>query len=600
MKKLLTLVLAVAMVLSMCSAAFAESAAPAPVKGGCFVTSETYDPPPALNGNVAHPSGFGNGTIHEWCFERLFDYVAVPEKIYQPRMAVSFVNEGNTTTVTLGENRKWSDGTAITAEDVVTTYHMRYLYDDRIWKYLEKVEAVDDVTVKFTWKTVTELAVILAFNQRIEYPTAVYGKWATEAAQYLDKREYSETDKEFKNPADVVDALAKIKEDALAFMPDITTAITGGAYKVTSATASEVLMDRNEYYWNNDNVYVDQIKQVRYVSSESWMANVQSGVYTGEPHGATPDVFAELEKMPNFRLQWTADLGQPTFEFNIQKYPMNIKEVRQAVLFAVNREDLLAIAEPGTLDPDMYCTGLSPMWRDAYADQAFLDTLTKYEYNPDKAVELLESIGWTKGSDGFFVNEKGEPVEIEVSSMNSWPIYFVCGDAIVEYLNDIGLKATFNAMEIASYWTYIDNGEGMISGDFRSGTRYLGPWEAFRNLYIESANRMGIKPSNIDQMQPVVMTLNDGTEVNVDAQINTMFTSTDEAEIQTAVRTLMQLTNEQAIFMPIGEKWSPMKFYDDNFYYPNTDQSAPEWMDYGQRTMSRQISQGMAYFTKVD
>ena len=77
------------------------------------------------------------------------------------------VKEGDkwTTTVKMKKGVKWSDGTDITAKDVAFTANtaielqltgpMATTYDR---EYLERVEAVDDVTVKFIWKKAPGLA----------------------------------------------------------------------------------------------------------------------------------------------------------------------------------------------------------------------------------------------------------------------------------------------------------------------------------------------------------------------------------------------------------------------------------------------------------
>ena len=43
--------------------------------------------------------------------------------------------------------------------------------------------------------------------------------------------------------------------------------------------------------------------------------------------------------------------------------------------------------------------------------------------------------------------------------MNSWPIFFLGGDAFVQQLNAFGIKSVFKPMDLAAYWDYINNGE---------------------------------------------------------------------------------------------------------------------------------------------
>ena len=597
MKKGLALLVALLLVLGTFSVASAQAAAPAIKEGGTFVCSAYFDPPPALNFNPCSPSG--NPDSNEFTFERLFDYVSVPTPIFRPRMAEAFTTDGNTTTVVLRDNLKWSDGTPLTSADVKTSYLIRYINTDRVWKYLEKIDTPDAKTVIFTWKTVSPLCNILLFNQRIEYSTAQYGKWADQAEPFLAQRTYDDTVKEFKNSDDVNTQLTAIREDLFAFKPGVDNALFNSSFKAVSANASEIDLDKNEYYWNAANVHVDHVRVIAYVSAESLLANIQAGLYTVENHGTPPDVYTEIMKIPNLRTGWLSDLGQPAFNFNMKKAPLDIPEVRKAINYAVDREALLEIAEPGTMAPDYTNSGLTPMWHAAVPSD-FDKSLTVYNYDPAKAQQLLESIGWTKGADGYYVDDKGQPVTIEVSSMNSWPIYFICGDAIVNYLDAIGLHATFNAMELSAYWTYIDQGNSQINADFRGGCPRLGPWEAYTNLIIESYDRMGfITRDDFNNQKNITLTMTDGTEVNVSEQINTLFSApTGSDEYVKATETMMKLFNDQCYFMPIGEKYMPFRCYDPKFVYPEYTEGNTDWFGTGPNTYSRWLSLGLAYFTE--
>ena len=594
MRKTLSLIVVLLLILGTMGIASAE--APAPKAGGTFIMSAYFDPPPALNFNPTAPSG--NPDSNEYCFERLFDYVSVPNPIFRPRMAESFTSDGETTTVFLRDNLKWSDGSALTSADIKNSYLIRFLSNDRVWKYLEKIDTPDDTTVVFTWKTVSSLNNILLFNQAIQYSVAQYGKWAEEAEPFLADRIYDEVSKEFKNSDESNEKVLSIREDLMTFKPLEAEALFNSAYKAASSNASEITLDKNEFYWNADNVYVDHVRVIAYVSAESFLANVQAGLYTSDNHGTPPDVYEEIMKIPDLRFGWLADLGQPAFNFNMKKDFTMIPEVRKAINYAVDRIALLEIAEPGTLTPDLTNSGLTPMWH-SVVPQSFIDELTVYDYDPDAAIAELESIGWTKGGDGYFVDENGAPVTIEVASMNSWPIYFICGDAIVDYLKEIGLNASFNAMELSAYWTYIDQGSTNVLADFRGGCPRLGPWEAYYNLIYESYDRMGFMTrDDFNAQKDIILTMSDGTEVNTTEQINILFSTTDNDEYVAATQVMMKLFNDQCYFMPIGEKYMPYRCYDPSFVYPDYVEGSPDWFGTGPNTYSRWLAMGQAYFAE--
>src|SRR2546428_7846854 len=92
----------------------------------------------------------------------------------------SVSSDGLVWTVKLKKNAKWSDGTPITADDVITTQKIQadptldtdYSYD---WSKLTKIEKVDQYTVKYTLSQ--PFAPFLAVNL-VGYvaPAEVYGK----------------------------------------------------------------------------------------------------------------------------------------------------------------------------------------------------------------------------------------------------------------------------------------------------------------------------------------------------------------------------------------------------------------------------------------
>ena len=598
-RKLIALFAVLAMLLVSLTPALAEEVKEGtPVQGGTITISDYFDPPPAINGNVLTPSG-APGSM-EYMYDRLVEYVPIPEETYAYFLAEeSHQDEENRTIVTLRENAKWSDGSPVTAKDVWTNYIMRFMVSDSVWQYLENVEIIDDRTVAFVWHSYSDLLPRMAFNLRIEMGYDEYGKWADQAAEVLADRTWDEEQQIYAVTEEGQNKLIDIREDCYKWLPDITTMRTNSAYYVESVNANEIFCTKNPYYWNADKVYIDHVRIQRYVSAEAYLSMVMQGGYDTEPHGLTPDLFAQLEQNnPEMVTMWVPDMGQPAFEFNVQKYPLNITEVREAIAFVIDRELLLEIAEPGTLPPDYYATGLSPLWRDAYITDEMKAELTEYVPNFEKADELLTSIGWTRGSDNYWQNENGETVEIEVSSMNSWPIFFACGEAASLMLDEYGIKSSFNAMELSTYWEYINNGEHQIGCDFRGGSQQRGPWEAYSDQILWSNNRVGLNPTSSPSDMPIIVTMKDGTEVNVRSELATMFYGSPE-EAAEAVRKMMRMCNEQVFILPIGEKYAPMKIHNPHLCGYPLDGNHWAWYQGHMRAYGKLLKNGYLYFDEI-
>jgi len=558
-----------------------------------FTTSDYFDPPPAIHGNHWAPPQLGG--IAEFVFDRLFEYAPYSDPKFIPMLATSFEEVGNQTIIHLRKGVIWSDGTPFTSKDVLCSFYLGFAAGWAMWRYADTVEAPDDYTVVITWRRPGPILSLMAFSNLIYGPYHIFGKWADQLAPLTAFRDEAGRLDEETNKL-----VTAIKEDLYSFKPPVTEAVGTGAYVITNVTASEAILTKRPDSWCADQVKIDQVRLQRYTSLEAYLSNVMAGGYDAEPHGLSTDLFQQIQKSnPQMKVVWSPEYAQPSMQFNTSKYPVNDPTVRKAIMCAIDREALLYIAEPGTQTPDMYCTGLVPSARDAWFDEEFLSSLEDYSYNPEKAETLLKSIGWKKDAQGWWRDADGNLVELELSSMNSWPIFFLCGDAATNMLNEFGLKSTFKAMELSAYWDYINNAQHMMCFDFRPGsTSYGFPWEYYRNIYSDGAVRMGFRDPK-DSGDPVIrIELPTGEVIDPLALVDELFYTMDRARQEEIVELLGWATNAYAPLMPIGEKTAPWKIHNTKLVYPE-DASSAEW--YGgavMRPAAKLLKTGKIYYAE--
>ena len=138
MKKLLSLVLALCLVLSMVAVAGAEAAQDLPRNETLYFGGQQWDPIVGYNplgdnmnnGLILSANARGSRTV---MFETLYMYNALDGKLYPLLADGDYTWNEDLTELTCKINAaaKWSDGTPVTADDVVATWDISAKIQDR-------------------------------------------------------------------------------------------------------------------------------------------------------------------------------------------------------------------------------------------------------------------------------------------------------------------------------------------------------------------------------------------------------------------------------------------------------------------------------------
>jgi peptide/nickel transport system substrate-binding protein len=126
------------------------------------------------------------------------------------------------------------------------------------------------------------------------------------------------------------------------------------------------------------------------------------GMQTGASDSAVWPLLVEdnlrFAKDPNFTTYVTVTTGVNHFPINNKLPVFADKRVRQAMMYAINRQRLIDDVFKGTAV--IATSHLSPAFKNYYEPN-----VVKYPYDPAKAKALLEEAGWKTGPDG--VRQKG-------------------------------------------------------------------------------------------------------------------------------------------------------------------------------------------------
>ncbi|MPZ15200.1 MAG: hypothetical protein GEU73_12380 [Chloroflexi bacterium] len=161
---------------------------------------------------------------------------------------------------------------------------------------------------------------------------------------------------------------------------------------------------------------------VRFVASTP---TAQANLLAGTLDGVIPRTL-DFNSVMEVKRQWEGSGKQPAVFVNpthfrildVQFRPemVNPREildvrVRRALLMAIDRRGLVDALLAGTLPyADALVTPFDPRYEWAK------DAIMKYPNDPSQAQAALESLGWRRGSDGFYANSVGERMTMELKT----------------------------------------------------------------------------------------------------------------------------------------------------------------------------------------
>lgn len=346
--------------------------------------------------------------IHDLVFQWLVTYDA--EMNLVPDLAESFEisEDGLSVTFYLPEDAKFSNGDPLTADCVKSSVE-RYI-DISVYAEdyvaLDHVEVIDDYTAKYVFKTP---------------PAAV---WATIASNY----------------GAIVDTeVAADKGDELFNSEPVGC----GPYKVKDwVHGSHVTLVRNDHYKTNvpfvenkgPNPYIDEVI-IRFIPEDLTRASELEAGTVNILRGVPIDFVSGFEENPEIKLYYVVSPGLDYILVNVRRPPVDDVRVRQAIMYAVKREDLTHVLEDTVLE---WYSILSPSMS-CYNSSVEDYGAAKYSYNLEKAKTLLEEAGWVDTNGDGTVDKNGKELVLELLSPTDRPALKRVAPLIKDHLSQIGI-----------------------------------------------------------------------------------------------------------------------------------------------------------------
>jgi len=168
---------------------------------------------------------------------------------------------------------------------------------------------------------------------------------------------------------------------------------------------------------------------------------------TGDAHSAVWPLLVEdslrLAQDPNFVAYATSGSSIKHFPLNNSLPQLSEKEVRQALLMALDRQQIIDDIWSGAAR--VADSNLSPKYAFYYNDN-----VKKYDYDPDGAIALLEGAGWVD-SDGDGVREKdGVRLSFVVTTITGDQARRPIAEVAQQYWAHIGVEMSIEEAPVAS------------------------------------------------------------------------------------------------------------------------------------------------------
>lgn len=320
----------------------------------------------------------------------------------------SWSNGNKTLTFNIRSGVKWSDGTALSARDVAFTFNLLKKYKgldlNALWTVLSSVTSRGN-------------SVVINFKK----PSVPFFYYIADQTFVLPRHIWSSISNPitYNNPKPV----------------------GSGPFLLKTCSSQNIVYGRNPNYWQAPRPYISEVRYPAFLDNQPGNLYLAQGKANWGGQFIPNVKTYYLSRDPSNRHIW-----YPPSTSNVQLYPnltawpTNIPAVRKAISFALDRSQISRLGVYGYLPPANQTAIILPNYKGWYASG--MAARYNYGYNAAKAVRLLQSAGFTKGSDGIFRNRAGRKLSLSILNVGAFTDWVAEVQIIVRNLRAIGIDAS--------------------------------------------------------------------------------------------------------------------------------------------------------------
>jgi len=513
-----------------------------------FHSAWPYEVPPAGHFNLVQ--GVTRGIMLPNPVNIYADLIIQPMALYYwasgdwlPLMATewSFLEDGTTFQVKLRQGAVWNDGAAFTAKDVLTTFWCARIMNNTVWRYLERVEAVDDFTVNFVMKQPSTVVqrYVLRFNIVSD---VTYNDWSAQA-QALFEGGKTMDDPEGK----------QLLEGFTTFRPENVIASGPFMFDVDSITNAQLTLVKNDQAWNAADVLFDRI-----VNFNGETPDITPLVLAKDIDYATQGFPVATEKQmqdSGIRVLRPPVYSGPALYFNYKAVGdvFGDKKVRQALAMAIDRAQngTVALAESGV--PPQYMAGMSDSLVPLWMTEEDAAALNPYAYDPEMAAAMLTEAGWTKDGDTW-KTPTGENAEFELSFPSEFADWSAAGQNLAEQLTAFGITISPRGVTFTQHPVDVNQGKFQLAIRAWGAAGNPHPHFSYSQAFF-THNTLAANDGGEGMAFPLTQTTDAAGEVDLEKLTVDAADGLDDAAQKTNIGTVAKAFNELLPIIPLFERF---------------------------------------------
>ncbi len=399
-----------------------------------------------------------------------------------PVLATEYAKTSNTTyVVKIDDTVQWSDGSLVTAEDVKFTVDLLKSVDSIYSVNVEKianVEIVDNSTIKFNLNEETYL-----FEYNLIFPIM--------CKNYYENEDFFKTEKNY---------------------------IGTGPYKVASVSSNQIVLEKNSNYRNQEftnksinNIFVNIFSEIGEVYNSFKIGNI-------DLINTSSLSYEEYIGTMGYNVKEYKGREYDFLSFNCNDYLIKEKSVRQAISYAIDKDNIVSTIYNNKYYPSEYVLD--------FGNYVYPENSASSGYNPEKSKEILINDGWKYTNNRWRKNGRILSVTISVSYSNSTRCEVAKN--IKEQLENIGIPVTIWQLSDAQYnWNLNNrNYQIILTGVYNSYSPEL--------TYFYGTNN--IANYNNDEVKSI---------------INDISNITDPKELKDKYQSLIEITKDDCAYVSL-------------------------------------------------